>query len=159
MEVEAHILLLDDDLVELELIETYFKESGLSNYKGYTNAELFIKEFHSSVYLAIIDWRLGRETAEIILDTIKRLCKERDSLAQCETIVISGTEDIKVPVYLMNTKKADYFLLKKDASFYQELVVYAHKAIDKQKGWARIEQKQHGSKEFYNSLKIPDERR
>lgn len=155
---KTNILVLDDDPTELELIKMHFDKGGVTNYEMFTEVELFFEHFTEDVYLAVIDYRLGGTTAIKVTDRIHQICQQRKSLATCEIIVISGTTDIRVPVYFINSKKANYFLIKdNEGEYYYELVVYAQKAINRQHGWAELERKQMEKIETYKHLSVPDE--
>lgn len=160
---KTHILVLDNEKEELEIIEYHFNKGGVTNYQMFTNKEDFFASFTSDVYLAIVDYTLNGGTAVAIADEIQELNEQRDSFSKCEVIIISGTRDIRVPVYFMNERKADYFLLKNredkgNESFYLDLVVYAQKAIHRQTNLTDLEKRQHEKKGFYEQLTIPNER-
>lgn len=132
-ECKTHILILDDDPEELELIQKAFNSSRITNYRVFTDVAEFFECFTDDVFLAIIDYNLAGITAKEVVEQIHDMNAARQTVSKCEIIVISGTTDIRIPIYFMNEKKADYFLRKEHgASFYEQLTVYAHKAIERQ---------------------------
>jgi DNA-binding NtrC family response regulator len=157
---KTNILVLDDDPQELELIKWNFDKGGVVNYEMFTEIDVFFDHFDNDVFLAVVDYRLGGKTAVQVADKIQELNDNRDGITKCEVIIISGTPDIRVPAYFMNSKKADYFIVKDGlGEYYLELVVYARKAIDRQTQAAETETRLEQKKEFYHALSIPPDER
>jgi DNA-binding response OmpR family regulator len=153
IECKTHILLLDDDPEELELIQKYFDSSHIGNYRMFSSVQEFFDCFSDDVFLAIIDYNLNTITAKEVVEKIHDLNDKRKSVAKCEIIVISGTDDIKIPIYFFNYRKSDYFLRKShNESFYMELVLFTQQAIDRQMGLDGTSKVLDHQRRFYESL-------
>jgi CheY-like chemotaxis protein len=119
-----HILVLDDDKEELELIAEKFDGNGIKGYKTFYSREEFEKNL-ASAYIAIIDHSLNGATKGF--NIVEKICehnKERTSIAKMQVIMMSGTRNHSIPIYYINNRLARFWADKNEPTFYDDLVSY-----------------------------------
>lgn len=110
------IHLLDDSQDDLEIVERYLVRNGITDFKSFTDEELFLKELSRDVVVVLIDHHLSKTTGlEVMKDVLK-------INPVCYPIIVSGNDSVKVILDYVDCDCFRYIIKKSDEHYLSKIV-------------------------------------
>lgn len=110
------IHLLDDSEYDLEIIERYLIKHGRTDFKSFTDEDLFLKELSRDVLVVLIDHHLSKGTG---LQVMKQVLKINPI---CYPIIVSGDDNVKVILDYVDCDCFRYIIKKIDENYLPKIV-------------------------------------
>lgn len=118
------IHLLDDSQDDLEIVERYLVRNGITDFKSFTDEELFLKELNRDVLVVLIDHFLPKRIGlQVMKDVI-----EKNPI--CYPIIVSGNDNVRVVLDYVNCDCFRY-ILKNDENYLSKIVHAIREAEDR----------------------------
>lgn len=118
MQKEIKIWVLDDDLEDRQEIEKEFLRRGITDFEMFERSELVMDKMKGRIDVLVTDFVLKLEKPNITGATIVE--RTRECCSNCYVIVISGQDDKKAFIQLLNIG-ADWYIDKQGTMWVEAL--------------------------------------